>query len=157
IVDLTDLAARSGFSVFRRAADSGGVVRAIRVPGGASFTRSAIEELTERALGYGAKGMAWIAIRPDGSLNSVITKYFAPGEMDALLARMGAGPGDFILFCADSLSCVRRTLGGLRLDLGDRLGLRSKDDYRFLFVTDFPQFEYSEQEKRYIAMHHPFT
>ena len=157
IVDLTDLAARSGFSVFRQAADSGGVVRAICVPGGAAFTRSTIEELTEKALGYGAKGMAWIAIRPDGSLNSVITKYFAPGEMDALLARMDASPGDFILFCADSLSCVRRTLGGLRLDLGDRLGLRAKDDYRFLFVTDFPQFEYSEQEKRYIAMHHPFT
>ncbi len=157
IVDLTDLAARSGFAVFRRAAEGGGVVRAIRVPGGATLTRSAIEELTEKAMGYGAKGMAWIAVRPDGTLNSVITKYFAPGEMDGLLTRMEAQAGDFILFCADELSCVRRVLGALRLDLGDMLGLRRQDSYRFLFVTDFPQFEYAPQEKRYIAMHHPFT
>lgn len=157
IVDLTDLAARSSFGVFRRAADAGGVVRAIRVPGGAAFSRSVIEELTAKAIGYGAKGMAWIAIRPDGTLNSVLTKYFTSEQMDALLARMEAQAGDFMLFCADTLSCVRRTLGGLRLDLGDLLGLRPRDDYRFLFVTDFPQFEYSEQEKRYIAMHHPFT
>ena len=77
--------------------------------------------------------------------------------MDALLARTGTEPGDFLLFCADTLPNVRRILGGLRLELGDRLGLRRRDDYRFLFVTDFPQFEYSEQEGRFLAMHHPFT
>lgn len=157
IVDVTDIAAKCSFSVFRRAADRGGVVRAVNVKGKADFTRTEIEDLTDRAMGYGAKGMAWIAVRPDGELYSILTKYFEKDEMDALLRRVNAEPGDFILFSADTLSTVRRVLGGLRLDLGDRLGLRRKNDFRFLIVTDFPQFEYSEEEGRYLAMHHPFT
>lgn len=157
IVDVTDIAAKCRFSVFRRAADRGGVVRAVNVKGKADFTRTEIEDLTDRAMGYGAKGMAWIAVRPDGELYSILTKYFEKDEMDALLRRVNAEPGDFILFSADTLSTVRRVLGGLRLDLGDRLGLRRKNDFRFLIVTDFPQFEYSEEEGRYLAMHHPFT
>lgn len=157
IVDVTDIAAKCRFSVFRRAADRGGVVRAVNVKGKADFTRTEIEDLTDRAMGYGAKGMAWIAVRPDGELYSILTKYFEKDEMDALLRRVNAEPGDFILFSADTLSTVRRVLGGLRLDLGDQLGLRRKNDFRFLIVTDFPQFEYSEEEGRYLAMHHPFT
>ena len=157
IVDVTDIAAKCRFSVFRSAADRGGVVRAVNVKGKADFTRTEIEDLTDRAMGYGAKGMAWIAVRPDGELYSILTKYFEKDEMDALLRRVNAEPGDFILFSADTLSTVRRVLGGLRLDLGDRLGLRRKNDFRFLIVTDFPQFEYSEEEGRYLAMHHPFT
>ncbi len=157
IVDVTDIAAKCSFSVFRSAADQGGVVRAINVKGKADFTRTEIEDLTDQAMGYGAKGMAWIAVRPDGELYSILTKYFEKNEMDALLRRVDAEPGDFILFSADKLATVRRVLGGLRLDLGDRLGLRRKDDFRFLIVTDFPQFEYSEEEGRYLAMHHPFT
>ena len=157
IVDVTDIAVKCRFSVFRRAADRGGVVRAVNVKGKADFTRTEIEDLTDRAMGYGAKGMAWIAVRPDGELYSILTKYFEKDEMDALLRRVNAEPGDFILFSADTLSTVRRVLGGLRLDLGDRLGLRRKNDFRFLIVTDFPQFEYSEEEGRYLAMHHPFT
>ena len=157
IVDVTDIAAKCSFSVFRSAADRGGVVRAVNVKGKADFTRTEIEDLTDRAMGYGAKGMAWIAVRPDGELYSILTKYFEKDEMDALLRRVNAEPGDFILFSADTLSTVRRVLGGLRLDLGDRLGLRRKNDFRFLIVTDFPQFEYSEEEGRYLAMHHPFT
>lgn len=157
IVDLTDLMAQCGFSVFQKAVRSGGVVRAINAKGCAQFSRTQIEELTSRAMELGAKGMAWIAIREDGSLYSVLTKYFTDEEMRALLRRMDAQAGDFILFCADSLSTVRRTLGGLRLALGDMLNLRRKDDYRFLIVTDFPQFEYSQEEHRYLAMHHPFT
>lgn len=157
IVDLTDIARTCSFSVFRNVCDKGGVVRAINVRGKSDFTRTEIENLTDKALGYGAKGMAWIAIRPDGEIYSILTKYFKKEEMDALLAAVDAKPGDFVLFCADKLSTVRRTLGGLRLDLGDMLGLRNKDDYRFLIVTDFPQFEYSEEEKRYVATHHPFT
>lgn len=157
IVDLSDVVRQCSFGVFRRVADEGGTVRAIRVPGGADFTRSTIEELTEKAISYGAKGMAWIAIRPDGEIYSILTKYFSKDDLDAIFAAMGAVPGDFILFCADRFATVCRTLGALRLDLGDLLGLRKKDDYRFLIVTDFPQFEYSEEEGRFLAMHHPFT
>ncbi|MCI8554400.1 MAG: aspartate--tRNA ligase [Clostridiales bacterium] len=157
IVDVTDVAGRCGFSVFHHAVEAGGVVRAINVKGGASFTRSDIEELTGQALSLGAKGMAWIAIRPDGELYSVLTKYFSVGDMEALLHTLDGQPGDFLLFCADSLPVVRRVLGGLRLHLGDRLGLRRKEAYSFLFVTDFPAFEYAEEEGRWVSAHHPFT
>ena len=157
IVDVTDLAADCGFSVFRSAAEAGGKVRALNVKGGAGFTRSTIEDLTRRALSYGAKGMAWIAVKEDGELYSILTKYFTPAEMRALLDRVDAQPGDFILFCADRFATVCRTLGGLRQDLADLLQLRRPGDFRFLIVTDFPQFEWSEQEGRFLAMHHPFT
>lgn len=157
IVDLTGIAKTCSFSVFRSVADKGGVVRAINVKGGADFTRSTIEELTRKAQRYGAKGMAWIAIRPDGEIYSILTKYFSKEDIDAITTAMDAGPGDFILFCADKLATVRRVLGSLRLDLGELLGLRDKKVYRFLFVTDFPQFEYSQEEKRWVATHHPFT
>lgn len=157
IVDLTELASKCSFSVFRSVCDKGGVVRAINVKGCSDFTRTQIETLTENAISYGAKGMAWIAYRPDGEIYSILTKYFGEDEMKAMLDAMGAVPGDFILFCADKLATVRRTLGNLRLDVADMLGLRDKDKYSFLFVTDFPQFEYSEEEKRWISTHHPFT
>ena len=157
ITDLTDLAGTCSFSVFRRVVDGGGVVRALCIKGASDFSRSTIEQLTDKAVSYGAKGMAWIAFRPDGEIYSILTKYFKPEELHAILDRVGAQPSDFVLFCADKLPVVRRTLGNLRLDIGDMLGLRKKDDYKFLFVTDFPQFEYSEEEQRYISTHHPFT
>ncbi len=157
IVDVTDIAAGCGFSVFRSVAKAGGVVRAINVPGGNDLTRTAIEELTALAQRSGAKGMAWIALRPDGEIYSILTKFMTQEEIEAIVRRVGAKPGDFILFCADRLAAVRRVLGVLRLALGDMLSMRKKDDYRFLIVTDFPQFEYSEEEGRFVAMHHPFT
>ncbi len=157
IVDLSDIMKTCGFSVFRSVVDKGGIVRAINVKGRADFSRGTIEELTEKAQSYGAKGMAWIAVRPDGEVYSILTKYFTKEDIDAILKRMDAVPGDFILFCADKPATVYRTLGSLRLDLGDMLGLRPKDEYKFLFVTDFPQFEWSDEENRYMAMHHPFT
>ena len=157
IVDVTDIAKKCSFSVFKKVAQSGGYVRAICVTGQADFTRSTIENLTEKAMGYGAKGMAWIVYKQNGEIYSILTKYFTEDEMKELLDAVKAKPGDFILFCADKLDVVRRTLGGLRLDLGDMLGLRRKNDYKFLFVIDFPQFEYSEAENRYVATHHPFT
>ncbi len=157
IVELTELASTCSFSVFRNVVDKGGVVRAINAKGCADFTRTTIENLTEKAVSYGAKGMAWIAVRPDGEIYSILTKYFKKEEMDAILAAMKAEPGDFIFFCADKLSVVRKTLGALRLDVADILGLRDKNAYKFLIVTDFPQFEYSEEENRYVATHHPFT
>lgn len=157
IVDLTDMMRQCSFSVFRDTVDRGGIVRAINVKGRADLTRGVIEDLTGKAMSFGAKGMAWIAIKEDGELYSVLTKYFSEAEMDELLRIVDGKPGDFILFCADKFSTVCRTLGGLRLYLADLLELRKKDDYKFLLVTDFPEFEYSEEEKRYIATHHPFT
>ena len=157
IVDLTGLLKGCGFSVFRKAIDQGGVVRAINVKGCGDFTRGAIEELTEKALKLGAKGMAWIALKDDGEPYSILTKYFSQKEFQALLDAVDGEPGDFILFCADQFSTVCRALGGLRLELADMLSLRTPGDYRFLIVTDFPEFEYSQEEGRYIATHHPFT
>lgn len=157
IVDLTQQLKGCGFSVFRKAIDEGGMVRAVNVKGHGNFTRSAIEELTEKALKLGAKGMAWIALKDDGEPYSILTKCFSQEEFQSLLDAVDGKPGDFILFCADQFSTVCRTLGGLRLELADMLGLRKPGDYRFLIVTDFPEFEYSQEEGRYLATHHPFT
>ncbi|MBR2464551.1 MAG: aspartate--tRNA ligase [Clostridia bacterium] len=158
IVDVTDLAAASTFSVFNSVTKQGGVVRAICVPGaGEKFARTDIDNLTEAAISFGAKGMAWILLRADGTVNSILPKYFTDEGFKALLDRLGAKAGDFILFSADKLATVRKVLGALRLNVADMLGLRHKDEYKFLFVTDFPQFEYSEEEDRFVATHHPFT
>ncbi len=157
IIELTEIAGTCSFGVFRSVAEAGGVVRALCIPGGAAFTRSTIEELTAKAQRLGAKGMAWIALREDGEVYSILTKYFKPEEIRAIIEKTGAQPGDFILFCADQLAAVRRVLGGLRLELAELLGLRKEGEYRFLLVTDFPEFEYSQEERRYVATHHPFT
>ena len=101
--------------------------------------------------------MAWIALKENGESYSILTKYFCESEFQGLLDAVGGEPGDFILFCADTFQTVCRTLGDLRLDLADLLKLRAPGDFRFLIVTDFPEFEYSEEEGRYLATHHPFT
>lgn len=157
IVDISDIAKVCSFAVFRKAVDDGGVVRAINVKGGADFTRTVIENLTEKALSYGAKGMAWIMIRPDGEVYSLLNKFFSKEDIDAIIGAVKAEPGDFILFCADKLKTVRRVLGALRLDVAEIQKLQKEDDYKFLMVTDFPQFEWSEEENRFMATHHPFT
>ena len=157
IIDVTELVRNCGFSVFSKEAGNGGVIRAINVKGCADLTRSTIDNITQKAISFGAKGMAWIAIKEDGEPYSVLTKYFSEEQMSDLLQAVDGKPGDFILFSADKYSTVCRTLGGLRLYLADMLKLRRADDYKLLFVTSFPQFEYSEEEKRYIATHHPFT
>ena len=158
IVDVTDIAGASTFSVFSSVVKAGGVVRAICVPGGGErFARTDIEDLMQKAIAAGAKGMAWILLRADGTVNSILPKYFTEQGFADLLARVGARAGDFILFSADKLSVVRKVLGTMRLHVADLLGLRDKDEYKFLFVTDFPQFEYSEEEGRFVATHHPFT
>lgn len=158
IQDVTALAGRCSFSVFRKAADAGGKVRALNCKGCAEkFTRATIEALTDHALQCGAKGMAWILIHESGEVNSILQKYFTKAQWAELLDRLDAAPGDFVLFCADKFDVVCRTLCALRLEVGDLLGLRRRDDFRFLFVTDFPQLEWSEEEGRYVAAHHPFT
>lgn len=157
IYEVSDIAEQCGFSVFRQAMEKKGRVRALCVKGGAAFTRTEIEGLTKKAVSLGAKGMAWISVQPDGSYYSILTKFMSREELDNIALAVKAEPGDFILFCADGLETVRRVLGGLRLEIADMLGLRDKSRFEFLIVTDFPQFEYSQEEKRYISAHHPFT
>lgn len=157
IVDLTDIAASCSFEVFRKVTASGGVVRAINAKGYGDLTRTEIEFLTEKAVSYGGKGMAWISIRENGELYSVLTKFFKKEELDDTIERLDGKPGDFIIFSADRLEAVRAILGSLRLDLADLRHLRRKDDFAFLIVTDFPLLEWDAQENRYVAMHHPFT
>ncbi len=157
IVDISHIAKECQFEVFRNVVDRGGIVRAINVKGGNSFTRTQIEELTELACSYGAKGMAWIALREDGEVYSILKMFFSDEDIKSIIKALDAKPNDFILFCADKLPVVRSVLGRLRLDIGDILELRKDNEYKFLIVTDFPQFEYSEEEGRYIATHHPFT
>lgn len=157
IVDITDIASDCSFEVFRKVTASGGVVRAINAKGFGDLTRTEIEELTKKAVSYGGKGMAWIAIREDGELYSVLTKFFKEEELRAIIEKLDGRPGDFIIFCADKLEAVRSILGSLRLDLGDLRGLRKKEDLAFLIVTEFPLLEWNEEDGRYVAMHHPFT
>ncbi len=157
IVDLTDIAKNCEFTVFKSVAESGGVVRAINVKDWADYNRSDVEELTQKAISYGAKGMAWIAIRPDGEIYSILTKFLSEDDMNAIIKAVDGKAGDFILFCADKLNIVRKTLGGLRIDIAEKFGFRKSDEFKMLIVTDFPQFEYSEEEGRFLAMHHPFT
>ncbi len=157
IVDITDLDAVSDFSVFNKAVEAGGVVRAITVPGQYDFTRSTINELTDFAIAEGAGGMAWIAWRPSGEIYSILTKYVKEQSLLELLRRVEAEPGDFVLFSADKPDVVRHVTGALRLRLGDMLGLRQPDKFAFAIVTDFPMFEYDEENGRYTAQHHPFT
>ena len=157
IVDLSHIAKDCGFKVFRNVVDSGGAVRALNIKGGNSFTRNEIDELTKLAIDYGAQGMAWIAIEPNGNLRTLLTKFLSKDEVNEIIKTMKAEPGDMIIFCADKLPIIYKTLGNLRLHIGDKLGFRNKDDYKFLIVTDFPLLEWSEEEERYTAMHHPFT
>ncbi|MFA5527303.1 MAG: aspartate--tRNA ligase [Peptostreptococcales bacterium] len=157
IIDLSEIAARCSFKVFRSIMEQGGRVRAINAQGCGDFTRKQIEDLTEKAMKYGAKGMAWIVINEDGSLQSVITKFFKEEEVDEIIKKVQGEPGDFIIFCADQLDIVSTTLGNLRLDMAEMKGLRNKSEFKFVTITEFPLLEWSEEQKRYLAMHHPFT
>ncbi|MBI3993754.1 MAG: aspartate--tRNA ligase [Candidatus Lambdaproteobacteria bacterium] len=156
LVDLTDLVAGSGFKVFAQAVEQGGIVKCIRVPGGARFSRKELDEMTELVAIYGAQGMAWVKRQADG-WQSPIAKYFTPAQQTALEARMQLAPGDLAVFCADRAKVVHDALGNLRRDLANRLGLARPDDFRFTWVTDFPLLEFDEQSQRHHAVHHPFT
>ena len=157
MVDLTEIMRTCSFEVFRKTVDRGGIVKGLCVKGGNALTRTQIEMLTEKAVSFGGKGMAWIAIESDGTLRSVLTKYFSEKDMEKILSALEAEPGDMVIFSADETEKVRHILGHLRLEVGDALGLRKKEALAFAVVTDFPLLEWSAQEQRYIAMHHPFT
>lgn len=157
LADVTDIVRNCGFRVFADAAGNGGGVRAINAKGcGAKFSRKEIDNLVEFVKAYGAKGMAWIAVEGNEARSS-IAKFFSDDEMKALLARVAAEPGDLICFVADKNNVVYDSLGALRTELAGRLGLLDKNDFRFLWVTEFPLLEYDEEEKRWAARHHPFT
>ncbi|MBI5143037.1 MAG: aspartate--tRNA ligase [Nitrospirae bacterium] len=156
IRDMCDLAGQSGFKVFLDTVSSGGQVRAICVPGITGYSRKEMDTLTAEAQGYGAKGLAWIRVK-EGGFESPITKFFTPEILQGMAERLDAFEGDTMLFVADSPKIVADTLGKLRLSLGARLGLIPEKTFKFLWVTDFPLLEWDEEEKRWQAMHHPFT
>ncbi len=146
-----------GFAVFKNALEQGGTVRGVNVKGQGTMPRKRIDALAAFAKDYGAKGLAYIAVQPDGIRKSPFAKFMEDGQMDALVAAMDGQPGDLLLFAADKEPVVWAVLGALRLELAQQLGLLKKDDFKFLWVTEFPLLEYSEEQGRYVAMHHPFT
>ncbi|MFR9308278.1 MAG: aspartate--tRNA ligase, partial [Lachnospiraceae bacterium] len=155
--DVTELVRDCGFSVFTGAIASGGTVRGINAEGQGAMPRKKIDALVEFAKTSGAKGLAYIAIQEDGSFKSSFAKFMKPEEMDALTAALSGKPGDLLLFAADRNKVVWDVLGALRLELARQMDLLRKDDFRFLWVTEFPLLEWSEEENRFKAMHHPFT
>jgi aspartyl-tRNA synthetase len=156
LVDVTDLFAASEFKVFRAAADSQGLVKTLVVKGGAAMSRKEIDDLGAAAIELGAKGMAWIKVA-GGEWQSPIVKFLSQGERDGLAARTGLANGDLILFGADRPKIVNDVLGTLRCRIAEARGLIPHGEYRFLWVTDFPLVEYSEEDRRHYALHHPFT
>jgi len=155
LVEMEDLARRGSFKVFLEALESGGRVKAILGKGMAGLSRKEIDTLTEEVKGLGAKGLAWIKVKGDG-FESPIAKFFPEDVIKEMSERLGAVAGDMMLFVADKEKIVLDVLGRLRLALGHRLNL-IKDGFKFLWVTDYPLFEWDEEEARFQAMHHPFT
>ena len=154
--ELSDIAKDCGFQVFKGAVEGGGMVKGINAKGLATLSRKDIEDLTEHAKVYGAKGLAWMKMTANG-LESSIMKFFSEEHQAEIAKRLDAVEGDLILFVADKKRVVNETLGHLRLELAGRLGLIDNTKFNFLWVVKFPQFEYNEDEKRWDAMHHPFT
>ena len=143
--------------VFKGALENGGTVRGINAEGQGHMPRKKIDALVEFAKGYGAKGLAYVAIQEDGSYKSSFAKFMTEEQMAALISAMDGKPGDLLLFAADKNKVVWDVLGNLRLEIARQLDLLKKDDYKFLWVTEFPLLEYSEEQGRFVAMHHPFT
>ena len=145
------------FVVFKGALENGGSVRGINAEGQAGMPRKKIDALVEYAKGFGAKGLAYLAVNEDGSYKSSFAKFMTEEELSALVKTMDGKPGDLLLFAADKDKVVFDVLGNLRLELARQLDLLKKDDFKFLWVTEFPLLEYSEEQGRFVAMHHPFT
>lgn len=155
--NVSDVVAGCGFGVFTGALDNGGSVRGINVRGQASMPRKKIDKLVEFAKGYGAKGLAYLSIQDDGTYKSSFAKFMTEDELNKLVAAMRGEKGDLLLFAADRNKVVWDVLGALRLELGNELDLIDKKQFDFLWITEFPLLEWSEEQNRYLAMHHPFT
>ena len=156
LTNISDIVANTEFKVFAGAVANGGSVRAINVKGGAKFSRKEIDALTEKAKHYHAKGLAWLK-NTNGEISSSYAKFLSEDENKAINERMGIENGDLLLVVADKNKVVFDTLGALRCECAKKLGLLDPFDFKFLWVTEFPLFEYSEEDGRYYAMHHPFT
>ena len=155
--NVSDVVKDCEFVVFKGALENGGTVRGINAEGQGHMPRKKIDALVEFAKGYGAKGLAYVAIQEDGSYKSSFAKFMTEEQMQALISAMYGKPGDLLLFAADKNKVVWDVLGNLRLEIARQLDLLKKDDYKFLWVTEFPLLEYSEEQGRFVAMHHPFT
>ncbi len=154
--NLTDIAKTADFKVFNSVANSGGLVYGLNATGCINFSRKEIDDLTNLVAIYGAKGLAWIKVK-ENELQSPIVKFFGREQMDSILKALNAKPGDLLFFVADKPKVVYDALGALRLEIAKRLKLTDKNEYNFVWVTDFPLFEWSDEENRFEAMHHPFT
>ena len=157
LCDVTAVVKDCGFGVFKGAVDAGGSVRGINVKGQGAMPRKKIDALTDFAKTYGAKGLAYIQLAEDGTMKSSFAKFMTEEEMADLISTMGGENGDLLLFAADKNKVVFDVLGALRVELAKQLELLDKDTYEFLWVTEFPLFEWSEEQNRFVAMHHPFT
>ncbi len=157
LVDVSDVVKNTEFVVFKGALEAGGTVRGINVEGQGAMPRKKIDKLVEFAKGYGAKGLAYICINEDGTYKSSFSKFMSEEEMAALVFAMNGKAGDLLLFAADKKSLVWNVLGAIRLEMGKELGLMDENQWNFLWVTEFPLLEWSEEEERFMAMHHPFT
>ncbi|MCI1723183.1 MAG: aspartate--tRNA ligase [Lachnospiraceae bacterium] len=157
IRDVTEQVKDCGFSVFSGAVKDGGLVRGLTVKGQAGMPRKKIDKLTETAKTYGAKGLAYAALEEDGTVKSSFAKFLSEEEMAGLAEAMGAEKGDLMLFAADKFRTVCASLGAVRLELGAELGLYDKNELKFTWITEFPLLEWSDEENRFMAMHHPFT
>lgn len=154
--NITDIVSGSTFKVFQDAIDNGGSVRGINAQGCGSLPRKQIDSLVEAAKTYGAKGLAWISVI-EGGFKTTLSKFFDDNKINEIINSFEAKSGDLILICADKNKVVFDALGALRIEVAKRLNLLDNENYKFLWVTEFPLLEWSEDEKRYIAMHHPFT
>ena len=157
LVDVSEVVKGCGFGVFTGALENGGSVRGINVKGQGAMSRKKIDKLVNHAKGCGAKGLAYLVINEDGTYKSSFAKFMTEEEMAALVAAMDGQPGDLLLFAADRNKIVWEVLGSLRLQLGKEFNLYDPNEFAFLWVVDFPQFEWSDDQNRYVAMHHPFT
>ena len=157
LVDVSETVKDTEFVVFKGALENGGSVRGINAKGQGAMPRKKIDKLVEFAKGYGAKGLAYIAIHEDGSWKSSFSKFMTEEQMEALIKAMDGQAGDLLLFAADKNKVVWDVLGALRLELARQMNLLDSSEYRFVWITEFPLLEWSEEQNRYVAMHHPFT
>ena len=157
LINMVDAVKDSNFKVFNQVIENGGVVKAINVKGYANIPRRECDSLVDFVGIYGAKGLAWMQIQEDGSVKSPIAKFFSEEQLANILATAQAEAGDLVMFIADKPAVVAQALGALRIEMAKRRNLIDNDALAFAWVVDFPMFEYDEEEKRYVAMHHPFT
>ena len=155
--NITEIVKGCGFGVFTGAIEAGGSVRGINAKGQGAMPRKKIDALVEFAKGYGAKGLAYLAINEDGTYKSSFAKFMTDEELKNIVTALEGEPGDLLFFAADKNKVVWDVLGALRLELAKQMDLLKKDEYKFLWVTEFPLLEWSEEQNRYVAMHHPFT